>query len=110
MNIGKSVKTIASATLIVGGVDLFYPSINVFMHGDSVTKLWQFVASGVFGQTAYSMGMAGVLYGILFHFLIMAIFSTVIYFLYKEISFIKNRPVLSGLLYGVCIWFVMNFL
>lgn len=106
----RVIKIIGLAALTAGIVDFLYVTTSVFMSGGSVVQLWQYVASGIFGSGAYSMGMTGSLYGIIFHFLIMVAFSSVIYFLYKKISVIEKHPVLSGLIYGICIWFVMNML
>lgn len=56
------------------------------------------------------MGVPGVLGGVVFHFLIMAAFSAGIYFLYRKVPLIEKRPAVSGVVYGICIWLVMNFL
>ena len=110
MNSREAIRTIGSATLIVGGLDFVWATMNVFISGGSVTKLWQFVASGVFGQRAYSMGVSGALSGVIFHFSIMAVFSLLIYVLYKRIPLIERHPIILGLVYGSCIWFAMNLL
>ena len=106
----RAIKIIGFAALIAGILDFLYVTTSVFMSGGSVMQLWQYVASGIFGSSAYSMGMTGALYGIIFHFLIMVVFSVAIYFLYKKVSVIRKHPILSGLIYGSCIWFVMNLL
>lgn len=110
MNIREAMKVIGSATLIVGGVDCVWPTLKFYLSGASVTKLWQYVASGVFGQKAFSMGVIGILCGIIFHFMIMAAFSVLVYVLYKKLPLIRKHAVLSGLVYGGFMWVAMNFL
>lgn len=110
MNMREAMKIVGSATLIVGGLDCIWPTMTAYFSGGSIAKLWQFVASGVFGQRAFSMGMMGVLSGVIFHFMIMAAFSVVIYVLYEKIILLRRHSILSGLVYGVGMWVVMNFL
>lgn len=78
--------------------------------GGSVIKLWQFVASGLLGPDAFTMGAAGALCGVVFHFLIMGAFSAAIYAAAAKLPFITQQAVAAGLAYGIGIWIVMNFL
>jgi len=110
MDLSKAIKVIGLAALIAGAVDFFYPSTLVLMSGGSVVALWQYVASGLLGREAFSLGMAGAVYGVIFHFLIIFVFGAVVYLLYRKMPVIREHPVLSGLVYGSYIWFVMNLL
>lgn len=111
MNTRRAMAIIGWATLIAGGLDFVLPTLTTFLSGGSVRKLWQFVASGIFGQDAYSMGTVGVLCGVLFHFMIMAIFSVFIFFVYRKLSIVDEKWALcTGLVYGMGMWFVMNML
>ena len=83
-------RVVLTATLIVGVLDFVYASLSTVLRGGSFAKLWQFVASGLLGPQAFSMGVAGALCGVVFHFLIMAVFSAVIYFLYRKMPLIRN--------------------
>ncbi len=103
-------RVVLTATLIVGVLDFVYASLSTVLRGGSFAKLWQFVASGLLGPQAFSMGVAGALCGVVFHFLIMAVFSAVIYFLYRKMPLIRKQPIVSGFIYGIGIWLVMNFL
>lgn len=103
-------RTIAAATLIVGAMDFAYASLMTAYRGGSVVKLWQYVAGGLLGPDAGAMGLAGALCGVIFHFLIMGVFSAAIYVLYVKAPLVEKQPVLAGLAYGLGIWLVMNFL
>lgn len=96
--------------LIVGAMDFAYASLMTTYRGGSVTKLWQYVASGLLGPQAFTMGLSGALSGVIFHFLIMAAFGAGAYVLCKKLPFMGRQPVLSGVIYGAAIWLVMNFL
>lgn len=109
MSLRGATKTILTATLIVGGLDFVYASLSAVLRGGSFIKLWQFVASGLLGKQAFAMGAPGILCGAACHFLVMAAFSAAIYFLYEKVPLIGKQPVVSGVVYGVCIWLVMNF-
>ena len=85
MNTRRAMVIIGWATLIAGGLDFIFATLSVLFSGGSAAKLWQFVASGIFGPDAYSMGTVGILCGVLFHFLITAIFSALIFLGYRKI-------------------------
>ncbi len=106
----RAIKVMATATLIVGSVDALYATVSAFIRHGTAVGLWQFVASGLFGKRAYEMGMSGVLYGIVFHYLFMAAFSVGIYLLCRQVAFVRRSPAVSGICYGLFMWVVMNCL
>jgi hypothetical protein len=108
MTRSDAAKTIALAALGAGSLDFLYATANAVMKGRSAIKLWQFVASGFFGQSAYAMGLAGAAWGVFFHYLIMTIFSVAVFFLCRQFSPIAKHRVVSGLLFGLLMWVVMN--
>jgi hypothetical protein len=110
MNTHRAVVIIGWAALITGGLDFAYITLTFLFSGRSVERLWQYVASGVFGQDAFSMGTAGALWGVLFHFSIMAIFSAFMFLLYRKIPVVAKWPFYAGLVYGFGMWLVMNML
>ena len=110
MSVRGAAKIILTATLIVGGLDFVYASLSTVLRGGSFVKLWQFVGSGLLGPQAFSMGLVGAVCGVVFHFLIMAIFGAAICFLYRKMPLIGKQPVAAGIAYGIGIWLVMNFL
>ena len=69
----------------------------------------QLIASGVYGVEAFSMGLIGALYGVIFHYIIALGCSVVIYALYKKLPVLRDYPVFSGLAYGGYVWVFMNF-
>ncbi|MBX7197884.1 MAG: DUF1440 domain-containing protein [Rhodospirillaceae bacterium] len=109
MNLRGAPRTILAGMLIVGAMDFAYASLATVLRGGSFTRLWQFVGSGLLGKAAFEMGVAGVLCGVACHFLIMGAFAAAICLLYKKVPLIEKQPMVSGVLYGIGIWLVMNF-
>jgi hypothetical protein len=72
--------------------------------------IFKFIASGWFGKQVMSGGAGMVLWGLIFHYLIAAIFSVVFFQLYPvAIKILRNKYV-TGIVYGLLIWVVMNYL
>ena len=59
----KPLKTIVLAAVVGGALDYLYISASVYISGGSILCLWRYVASGLFGSSAYSMGIAGAVCG-----------------------------------------------
>lgn len=74
----------------------------------SVMALFQFIASGVVGTSAFKGGWPMAAYGLFWHFLIAFIFAAMYYVAASRIRFLSTQPVLGGLLYGAFIWVAMN--
>lgn len=76
--------------------------------GKNPIFVFQFIASGVFGrELAFSATYMAVL-GLVFH-LVIAMGWTVLYFLaYPKISWMSQKPVVSGIIYGLFVWVMMN--
>ena len=72
--------------------------------------LFQYIASAVFGKTAFAGGSLMVVMGIFLHLLI-ALSWTVIYFrIYPHISWLSVYPLAAAALYGLLVWMMMNLL
>jgi uncharacterized membrane protein YagU involved in acid resistance len=71
-------------------------------------QILQGVASGVFGREAYAGGFPMALTGLLFHYALALIFTTAYFLLYPHLPFLHRQWVVSGVLFGVLVWLVMN--
>ena len=96
--------------LVAGTLDITYACIfNYLRRGTRPATVFQSVASGVFGRDAFTGGAKMVVLGGVFHFLI-AITAAVIYYLAsRRLRFLITQSVLCGIIYGVCVYLVMNF-
>lgn len=83
---------------------------NFLMKGVSPDRVFKFVASGVFGMKAFTGGLEIVAAGVLFHFLIAMCFTTFFFIVASNYKSLTNSFILSGAVYGIGIWLVMNFI
>lgn len=76
----------------------------------NIIQILQWIASGVFGNDAFEGGLTMALVGNIFHYGI-AYFFTVLYFVVAQYwPALKKYTLVSGLLYGLIIWALMNLL
>ena len=100
--------TIVIAGLVAGFFDITYARIFFGIRNHvPPTRIFQSVARGALGQSAFEGGIKTALLGLFFHFLIALIAAAVFYFASRVIPFMMDHAVISGLLYGLCVYFVM---
>lgn len=104
------IKTILIAGLVAGILDGLAAAISFIItsNGKNPIAVYKFVASGVFGKSALHGGWEIGMLGILFHLVIAMIFAVLFYFLYRNIHWIKRNILISGILYGIVVWIIMN--
>lgn len=98
--------------LIAGTLDLSgaYIVHGLIMGGTTLSGILKYISSAVFGKEAFSGGNAMVFVGVLFHYFIALSFTVFYYLVYPSVSFLRRHAVLSGVLYGVFVWAVMNLI
>ena len=103
-------QTILFAGLTAGLLDGAAAVINYLIstNGKNPVKIFNFIASGVFGKKALTGGWAMAGWGLLFHFIIACLFAGFFYFLYQRIKFLSKDIILTGIVYGIFVWLVMN--
>jgi hypothetical protein len=102
--------TIFLSGLIAGTLDMLAALIiySVILQKTTAIKILQSIASGLFKKDAYSGGSQMALYGLLLHYLIALIFAWFYFTIYPYFTFLKKNTLLSGILYGIFVWIVMN--
>jgi hypothetical protein len=106
----SALKTILLAWLTAGCLDLL-GAITVYsliMQRVTAMRLLQGIARGALGNSAYEGGIATALAGVGFHFTIALCFTVFYFFIFPYIPFLKKQRVISGFLYGIFAWCVMN--
>lgn len=99
---------ILRAGLLAGTLDIL-AAILILAKGNAVGTL-KFVAGGVFGKAAFSGGYDMVALGAVFHYFIATSFAAGYFLMYPRLAFLQKNKWLSGVLYGVFVWAVMNLL
>lgn len=102
----QMLRTILLTGLIAGTLDI---TAAVLVSGASLRTVLQYIASAAFGrETAFSGGLWMALVGLLFHYIIAYSWTAFYFFIYPKIRILSRSWILSGLLYGVVVWIVMN--
>ena len=106
----RAINIILAATLVAGTLDILAAILvySIVLEQTSPSMILMSIASGVFGKAAFSGGSPMVLAGLLLHYLIAFLFSAFYYIIYPGLEFLKKQRLISGILYGIFVWLVMN--
>ena len=96
--------------LVVGAMDITSAVVITLLHGGTITRLMQFIASGLLGKPAFQGGLTTAALGLALHFVIAFGLVTVFYFASRKLAFLRQRPVLSGIAYGLIVFAIMNLI
>jgi hypothetical protein len=103
------VRAIALAGLLAGALDLVAAFIVYAPLGASPIRILQSIAAGLLGRDAFRGGVGAAALGLVLQFVI-ATGAAAGYFLASaRLPALNRRPVLSGAVYGVIVYLVMNF-
>jgi len=91
-----------------GVLDITAALVVYGFFGAKPVPLLQGIASGLLGQKAFNGGLATALLGLLCHFFIAFGAAAVYYVASRTIRFLIQHAVVSGVLYGVAVYFFMN--
>lgn len=94
---------------IAGTFDIIYAIVYSSMHGVAATRVMQSVASGLLGQAAYDGGMSTALLGLALHYAMALLIAAIFWLASRRLAFMTRHAVVAGLVFGVCVYLVMNF-
>src|SRR3954463_11453697 len=100
----RAVRTIAVTGLIVGAMDITSAFIVAISRGSTATRLLQFVASGLIGQSAFQGGAGTAALGLGLHFVIALSLVAVFFAASRRIAFLRRQAVMSGIIYGLVVF------
>jgi hypothetical protein len=103
----RAFAAIFSAGLLCGVMDITAAFLTWWPKGVKPPRLLQGVAAGWLGPKSFDGGMATAALGLAFHFLIAFTAATIFYVASRQLAFMINRPVVSGVLYGIAVYLVM---
>jgi asparagine N-glycosylation enzyme membrane subunit Stt3 len=101
-------KAIGIAGLTCSVMDISAALIVYGAMGAKPLRLLQGIAGGVLGPRAYKGGLPAALLGLLLHFVIAFAAATIFFLASRLIRFLIDQAVLSGVLYGIAVYFFMN--
>ena len=103
----RAFAAIFSAGLLCGVMDISAAFITWWPKGVKPPRLLQGVAAGWLGPKSFDGGMPTAALGLAFHFLIAFTAATIFYVASRQLAFMIDRPVVSGVLYGIAVYLVM---
>jgi hypothetical protein len=98
--------TILWLCLLTGTLDAI--AALIIGHGIPAMKVFQYIASGWFGIAAFSGGVTMMLWGIMFHYLIASTWCVLLFILYPSFSGFLGNKYITGVVFGIIIWLIMN--
>lgn len=103
--------SILKAGLLAGLLDILAAFVSFYIKtGKNPVIILKFIASGVFGNAAFSGGPEMAVLGLLFHFMIALVFAAIFFILVARILPESPAKLSTGILYGLFIWLVMNLI
>jgi hypothetical protein len=107
----NAIQVIFLAGIIAGTLDITAAGIQYYINsGKGPGNVFRFIASGYFGDAAFNGGMAMAAWGLFFHYLIALLFAAFFFMLYPTVKFLSRNKIITGLLYGIFVWLVMNLI
>jgi hypothetical protein len=103
-------KALALCLLIAGTLDISDALIFYGLRGTPPKLLLQAIASGLLGVSAFHGGALTALLGLAIHYTITLFWATLFLLAATRLAVLTRYAILSGLLYGLIIYAVMNYL
>ena len=98
------------AGLACGCLDITAALVVYGFFGLKTMRLLQGIASGLLGQKAFSGGLATALLGLLCHFVVAFGAAAVYLAASRGLGFLIDHAIVSGLLYGIAVYFFMQYI
>lgn len=102
---------IIKAGVLVGTLDILTAFVHYYLKtGNNPLGVLQYVASGMFGKEAFVPRYTMFGAGLFLHYIIAFAFTIFFFWLFPKLNFVSKHKVLTGVLYGLFIWSVMNLI
>jgi len=96
--------------LVAGTLDISENILYNHFRAVTPTMIFQYIASGLIGMQAFQMGGTSLAMGVVIHYLIALTWTAIFYVASRRLGVLRERPVISGLLYGVVVYGVMTYI
>src|SRR5580704_15206677 len=106
----RAVPAVFFAGLPCGVLDITAAFVTWALQGVGPGRILRGIAGALIGPEAFQGGTATAALGLALHFLIAFSAAAVFYVASREIPFMTQRPILAGVLYGVCVYVVMYWI
>ena len=102
-----ALRTILTAGLVVGVLDISSAFIIWWQRGVGARRGLQGIAAGLLGASSFDGGLVTAGFGLALHFFVAFVVVTIFYLASRKIEFLVIHPVVSGVLYGISVYIVM---
>lgn len=101
---------ILCGTLVVGTLDALDAIVFFGFRGATPVRIFQSIAAGVLGRNAFQGDNRTAWLGVLLHYVIAFLIVLVFYLLSRRARFLTEHAILSGIAYGIAVYFTMNYI
>ena len=105
----RAIDTIVYGGLVAGLLDVLDAFAVSGLQGRDAIQLLQYIASGAIGSDAFSGGYGTAAIGTAFHFVIAFVTAAVYYEASRLLPVLYKRPAVWGPIFGVAVYFFMNY-
>jgi hypothetical protein len=106
----EALRPILITGTIVGVMDITSAIVMTIIRGSTAMRVLQFVASGLLGPRAFAGDWPVAALGLALHFVVAFAVVAVLYLASRRFVVLRDKPIASGLAYGVIVFAVMNLI
>ena len=108
----SAAKTILLSGFVAGTMDMLAAILvyTVIMQKVTALQILHGIAAGVFGKDIVGNSTTMAFIGLVFHYLIAFSFAIGYFIAYPYIPFLRRYKIVSGIVYGIFVWAVMNLI
>jgi len=114
MSVGKKIplKTIVLCGLLVGTLDILSAFVDYYISTGKTTveKILYYISTGLVGKDATAGGTGYAVLGLALHYVIAFAFTFFFFWLYSKTDVLAKNRIVTGVVYGLFIWVVMNLI
>lgn len=105
----NAVRTILMAGLICGVLDALSATLVSAYFGAAPARVFQGIASGLLGRSAFQGGAGTALLGLFLHFVVATGAAAVYYLASRRFAVMIDRALLCGIVFGIAVHLFMTF-
>ncbi len=95
---------------VVGTIDLVDALVFFGLRGVRPIRIPQSIAAGLLGRSAFDGGAMAAALGVALHYFIAFLIVATFMLISRAMPFLLRRPIVTGLVYGIGVYFVMNLI
>ena len=97
---------LVAGTLDITAASIYYPLTYKF----KPVRLYQNIASGVFGEKAFAGGTPMAVLGLVFHYFIAFGWTVLFFVIFPKLKILSRNLLVTGIGYGLFVWIIMNLI